>query len=115
MYIMLIIPLYIVLISDSLCSFCRNDMASGGIYASATASDEAWSSAAGERYKERVWEDLRSLFQQDELTDVMLAAEGQSIPCHRVLLAAASKFFHDKFVVHPESRTGPQSSGHRRY
>ncbi len=34
---------------------------------------------------------------------MMLTAEGQSIPCHRVLLAAASKFFHDKFVTHPES------------
>ncbi len=33
----------------------------------------------------------------------MLAAEGQSIPCHKVLLAAASKFFHGKFVVNPES------------
>ncbi len=60
-------------------------------------------SAAGEVYRSRVWQDLRSLFQEDELTDVMLAAEGQSIPCHRVLLAAASKFFHWKFVTHPES------------
>ena len=33
----------------------------------------------------------------------MLATEGQSIPCHKVLLSAASKFFRDKFVVHPES------------
>ena len=64
---------------------------------------EPWATASGEMYKARVWEDLRNLFQQDELTDVMLAAEGQSIPCHRVLLAAASKFFHDKFVVNPES------------
>ncbi len=64
---------------------------------------EVWSPGSAEMYKARVWEDLRDLFQQDELTDVMLAAEGQSIPCHRVLLAAASKFFHDKFVVHPES------------
>ena len=64
---------------------------------------EPWSSASGELYKARVWEDLRNLFQQDELTDVMLSAEGQSIPCHRVLLAAASKFFHGKLVIHPES------------
>ncbi len=68
-----------------------------------TSLEEPWCTTAGERYKARVWEDIRNLFQQDELTDVMLAAEGQSIPCHRVLLAAASKFFHDKFVVHPES------------
>ncbi len=68
-----------------------------------TSPEEPWATASGEMYKERVWQDLRNLFQQDELTDVMLAAEGQSIPCHKVLLAAASKFFHDKFVVNPES------------
>ena len=55
-----------------------------------------------EAYRSRVWEDLRELFQQDHLTDVMLAAEGRSIPCHKVLLAAASKFFRDKFIIHPE-------------
>ena len=88
-------------------------MASGGTESgvlSAAAADavntspqEVWSPGSAEMYKARVWEDLRDLFQQDELTDVMLAAEGQSIPCHRVLLAAASKFFHGKFVVNPES------------
>ena len=57
----------------------------------------------GEMYRSRVWEDLRELFQQDHLTDVMLAAEGRSIPCHKVLLAAASKFFCDKFITNPES------------
>ncbi len=57
----------------------------------------------GEAYKARVWEDLRTLFQQDHLTDIMLAADGQSIPCHRVLLAAASEFFRDKLVTNPES------------
>ncbi len=57
----------------------------------------------GEIYKARVWEDLRTLFQQDHLTDIMLAADGRSIPCHRVLLAAASQFFHEKFVTNPES------------
>ena len=68
-----------------------------------TSPQEVWSPGSAEMYKTRVWEDLRDLFQQDELTDVMLAAEGQSIPCHRVLLAAASKFFHGKFVLKPES------------
>ena len=68
-----------------------------------TSQEEPWCFGAADMYKARVWEDLRDLFQQDELTDVMLAAEGQSIPCHRVLLAAASKFFHGKFVVNPES------------
>ncbi len=57
----------------------------------------------GEVYRSRVWEDLRNLFQHDHLTDVMLAAEGRSIPCHKVLLAAASKFFYDKFITNPES------------
>ncbi len=57
----------------------------------------------GEAYRSRVWEDLGNLFQQDHLTDVVLAAEGQSIPCHKVLLAAASKFFNDKFITHPEA------------
>ncbi len=56
-----------------------------------------------EEYKARVWEDLRTLYQKDHLTDIMLAADGRSIPCHRVLLAAASQFFHDKFVTNPES------------
>ncbi len=63
--------------------------------------EEPWSTTTGNMYTARVWGYLRNLFQQDELTDVMLAAEGQSIPCHKVLLAAASTFFHDKFVVHP--------------
>ena len=73
------------------------------IIETSTSPQEVWSPGSAEMYKVRVWEDLRDLFQQDELTDVMLAAEGQSIPCHRVLLAAASKFFHGKFVVKPES------------
>ncbi len=61
------------------------------------------SSTKGETYRSRVWGDLRNLYRQDQLTDVMLAAEGQSIPCHKVSLTAASKFFHDKFITHPES------------
>ena len=60
-------------------------------------------SSPGEVYRSRVWEDMRNLFKEDLLTDVMLAAEGQSIPCHKVLLAAASKFFHEKFITNPES------------
>ncbi len=68
-----------------------------------TASETPWCAAAGNMYKLRVWKDLTNLSEQDHMTDVMLAADGQSIPCHRVLLAAASKFFFDKFEVHPES------------
>ncbi len=58
---------------------------------------------AGDVYRSRVWEDMRNLFKEDLLTDVMLAADGQSIPCHKVLLAAASKFFYDKFITNLES------------
>ncbi len=68
-----------------------------------TSPEQPWSSAAGVTYRERVWKDLRCFFQQDELTDVMLVADGQSIPCHKVLLAASSRFFYDKFVVNQES------------
>ncbi len=70
-----------------------------------TSPEEPWSTVAADVYKARVWEDLRKLFQQGKLTDVMLpgTGSGQSIPCHRVLLAAASTFFYEKFVVHPES------------
>ncbi len=32
----------------------------------------------------------------------MLAAEGQSIACHKLLLSAASEFFRDKFVTNPD-------------
>ncbi len=66
------------------------------------AAEEPWCAAA-EKYTARVWKDIRKHFQEDQLTDVMLAADGQSIPCHRVILSAASKFFFDKFEVHPES------------
>ncbi len=48
-------------------------------------------------YKSRVFDDVRKLYEQEELTDVMVVADGQSIPCHKVLLAAASKYFQNKF------------------
>ncbi len=67
-----------------------------------TPPEEPWS-AAGEVYRSRVWQDIKNLLQQDELTDVRLEAEGQSIPCHKGLLSAASKFFCRKFAVNPES------------
>lgn len=56
-----------------------------------------------ELYKSRVFGDVRKLYQEEELTDVMVAADGQSIPCHKFLLAAASKYFRNKFVSHPET------------
>ncbi len=66
-------------------------------------SETPWCGDAGDRYKLRVWEDLKHMSQHDQMTDVMLVADGKSIACHRLLLAAASKFFFDKFEVHPES------------
>ncbi len=106
-----------VLFSDYIdhTSCCTNIMATGGLntilpaaagyttMGNATPPAEERSTTAGEKYKTRVWKDLRHLFQHDELTDVILVAEGQSIPCHKVLLTAASKLFYDKCVRHPES------------
>ncbi len=42
---------------------------------------------------------MGKLFQQESLSDVMLMAEGQSIPCHKFLLASASEYFYNKLVV----------------
>ncbi len=80
--------------------------AAGGVHTTTdnhTSPEEPWSTNAGNRHKTKVWKNLINLFEQDKLTDVMLPASGQSIPCHKILLAVASKFFDDKFVVHPES------------
>ncbi len=75
--------------------------------------EEPWSAAAGEKYKARVWEDLRHLFQQNELTDVMLVAEGQSIPCHKGITCCSFKVL--LWQVCSTSRvTGQQSSEYRR-
>ncbi len=50
-------------------------------------------------YQPQMWRDMGKLFQQEILSDVMLMAEGQSIPCHKFLLAAASEYFYDRLVV----------------
>ncbi len=50
-------------------------------------------------FQPRVFRDMGKLFQQETLSDVMLMAEGQSIPCHKFLLAAASDYFYNKLVV----------------
>ncbi len=97
--------------------YSTNIMATGGLTTALPAADGAtttdsdaspeapWSSTAGAEYKARIWEDFQDLFQEDHLTDVILIADGKSIPCHRVLLAAASKFFRDMFVA---SSTNPR-------
>ncbi len=50
-------------------------------------------------YSPQIWRDIGKLFQQETLSDVMLMAEGQSIPCHKFLLAVASEYFYDRLVV----------------
>ncbi len=49
-------------------------------------------------YRPQTWSGMGKLFQSEKLSDVMLMAEGQSIPCHKFLLAAASEYFY-KFAV----------------
>ena len=42
-------------------------------------------------------EDLSSLFEDTELTDVMFAVDGQRFSAHRCVLAARSPYFHGLF------------------
>ena len=50
-------------------------------------------------YSPQMWRDMGKLFQQETLSDVMLMAEGQSIPCHKFHLAVASEYFYDRLAV----------------
>ncbi len=50
-------------------------------------------------YRPQTWSRMGKLFQQETLSDVMLMAEGQSIPCHKFLLASASEYFYNRLVV----------------
>ena len=63
-----------------------------------TAASEKSTTTNGEAYKARVWGDKWKMHHNCELTDVKLVTQGQSIRCHRVILAAATKFFHDKLI-----------------
>ncbi len=51
-------------------------------------------------YCPQTWSGMGKLFQKETLSDVMLMAEGQSIPCHKFLLAVASEYFYNRLVVH---------------
>ncbi len=53
-------------------------------------------------YTHRVLGKMKTYFQDEQLSDVMLAAERQSISCHKLLLSAASEFFREKFVTNPD-------------
>ena len=54
-------------------------------------------------YRQQTWSGMGKLFQQEKLSDVMLMAEGQSIACHKFLLAAASEYFYNRLVVETET------------
>lgn len=38
------------------------------------------------------------MFEKDQITDMTLVAEGQSLPCHKVVLASGSPYFKDAFL-----------------
>ncbi len=54
-------------------------------------------------YRQQTWSGMGRLFQQETLSDVMLMAEGRSIPCHKFLLAAASEYFYNRLVLEVET------------
>ncbi len=54
-------------------------------------------------YRPHTWAGMAKLFQLETLSDVMLMAEGQSIPCQKFLLAAAPDYFYNKLVVNTEA------------
>ncbi len=45
-------------------------------------------------YQSNFFKGIGQIFQNEQFSDIMLMAEGQSIPCHRMVLAAASEYFH---------------------
>ncbi len=62
--------------------------------------EEEFSTGVDDRpYQTSIFTKMGKLFQQEELSDVMLMAEGQSIPCHKMLLASVSEYFHRRFVT----------------
>ena len=56
-------------------------------------------------YQPQVFQAVGKLFQQECYVDIMLVAEGHSIPCHKVLLAAASEYFHNKMTASLEGNS----------
>ena len=56
-------------------------------------------------YQPQMFQAVGKLFQQESYADIMLVAEGHSIPCHRVLLAAASEYFHHKMTASMEGNS----------
>ncbi len=93
--------LYLYYISLSTCACI---MATGGA-PRPTRPFNAWHFLCGRPYAHRVLDNMKMFFQKEHFADVTLAAEGQSIPCHKLLLSAASEFFREKFVTN----TDPQN------
>ncbi len=59
------------------------------------------------KYQPQVFKSIGRIFQAKQShTDIMLMAEGQSIPCHRVALAAASEYFHTSITASMEGTGG---------
>ncbi len=73
---------------------------SENVFPTCTIAENEFSSGTSDcNYQSRVWEQMGKLFQQETLSDVMLMAEGQSIPCHKFLLVAASEYFYNRLVA----------------
>ncbi len=65
--------------------------------------EEFGSGVSDSIYQPLVFKEMGKLFQYERLSDIMLMAEGQSIPCHKFLLASASEYFYRKLVREGES------------
>ncbi len=77
-------------------------MATGGVPANTMATGGVPANTCSQPFSQRVLGNMKMLFQEEQLSDVMLAAEGQSIACNKLLLSAASEFFRDRFVTNPD-------------
>ncbi len=69
--------------------------------------EEFGSGVSDSNYWPQVSVALGEIFQQEKLNDITLMAEGQSLPCHKVLLAASSEYFRGIFTAEsstPESK-----------
>ncbi len=120
------VVLCVIFINLCLCVFHRI-MASSGVYdnldvhhtehAESTAADRVEGSTtkptlpesefglgiSDSPYRPQTWSGMGKLFQQETLSDAMLMADGQSVPCHKFLLAAASEYFYNRLVMDNDS------------
>ncbi len=74
------------------------------VFSKLVIAEEEFSTGVDDRqYQGSIFTKMGKLFQHEQLSDVMLMAEGQSIPCHKMLLASVSEYFHRKFVTEANS------------